>query len=73
MNIEEYNLILRALNVFEEHEEEKELKEKLIQKLNLYVETDKLRDDYQDKMQKISNKLNDLLMGKEDKNDWDNN
>lgn len=72
MNIEEYNLILRALNVFEEHEEEKELKNKLIQKLNLYVESDKLRNDYQDKMQKISNELNDLLVGKAE-NDKDNN
>lgn len=66
MNTEEYNLILRALNVFEEHEEEKDLKNTLIEKINLYVEHDVAQDEYNKKMKKISDKMTKLLSPKED-------
>lgn len=61
MDLKEYELILKALENYSEHIGDKDIKEKLIKKINLYVESDKLRNDYQENMQKISDELNELL------------
>lgn len=61
MDLKEYELILKALENFSCTLDEQEIKQKLIKKINLYVESDKLRNDYQENMQKISDELNELL------------
>lgn len=61
MDLKEYELILKALENFDGTLDEQEIKQKLVKKINLYVESDKLRNNYQENMQKISDELNELL------------
>lgn len=61
MEVKDYELILKALDVYTASDDEKEILEKLVKKINLFVESDKLRNEYQDNMQKINDKLTELF------------
>ena len=57
MDNKDYELILEALSKVEETEEVK----KLVKKINLFLESDKLREEYQTNMEKISKEIQELI------------
>ena len=60
MESKDYKIILDALNKIEENEEVKKLK----RKIELFLESDKLRDEYQANMEKISKEIQELISNK---------
>lgn len=60
MDNKDYELILEALSKVEETEEVK----KLVKKINLFLESDKLREEYQTNMEKISKEIQELISKK---------
>lgn len=60
MDNKDYELILEALSKVEETEEVK----KLVKKINLFLESDNLREEYQTNMEKISKEIQELISKK---------
>lgn len=60
MESKDYKIILDALNKIEENEEVKKLK----RKIELFLESDKLREEYQSNMEKISKEIQELISNK---------
>ena len=60
MDNKDYELILESLSKVEETEEVK----KLVKKINLFLESDKLREEYQTNMEKISKEIQELISKK---------
>lgn len=60
MDSKDYEIILEALSKVEETEEVK----KLVKKINLFLESDKLREEYQTNMEKISKEIQELISKK---------
>ncbi len=60
MDNKDYELILEALSKVEETKEVK----KLVKKINLFLESDKLREEYQTNMEKISKEIQELISKK---------
>ena len=60
MENKDYKIILDALNKIEENEEVKKLK----RKIELFLESDKLREEYQSNMEKISKEIQELISNK---------
>lgn len=60
MESKDYKIIIDALNKIEENEEVKKLK----RKIELFLESDKLREEYQSNMEKISKEIQDLISNK---------
>ena len=60
MDNKDYELILEALSKVTETEEVK----KLVKKINLFLESDKLREEYQTNMEKISKEIQELISKK---------
>ena len=60
MESKDYEIILEALNKIEENEEVKKLK----RKIELFLESDKIREEYQANMEKISKEIQDLVTNK---------
>ena len=60
MDNKDYELILEALSKVEETEDVK----KLVKKINLFLESDKLREEYQTNMEKISKEIQELISKK---------
>ena len=60
MESKDYKIILDALNKIEENEEVKKLK----RKIELFLESDKLREEYQSNMEKISKEIQELVTNK---------
>ena len=56
----DYEIILEALNKIEENEEVKKLK----RKIELFLESDKIREEYQSNMEKISKEIQELISNK---------
>lgn len=60
MESKDYEIILEALNKMEENEEVKKLK----RKIELFLESDKIREEYQANMEKISKEIQELVTNK---------
>ena len=60
MESKDYKIILDALNKIEENEEVKKLK----RKIELFLESDKIREEYQANMEKISKEIQELVTNK---------
>lgn len=60
MESKDYEIILDALNKIEENEEVKKLK----RKIELFLESDKIREEYQANMEKISKEIQELVTNK---------
>lgn len=60
METKDYEIILEALNKIEENEEVKKLK----RKIELFLESDKIREEYQSNMEKISKEIQELVTNK---------
>lgn len=60
MESKDYKIIIDALNKIEENEEVKKLK----RKIELFLESDKLREEYQSNMDKISKEIQELISNK---------
>ena len=60
MESKDYEIILDALNKIEENEDTKKLK----RKIELFLESDKLREEYQSNMEKISKEIQGLISNK---------
>lgn len=60
MESKDYEIILDALNKIEENEEVKKLK----RKIELFLESDKIREEYQSNMEKISKEIQELISNK---------
>ena len=60
MESKDYEIILEALNKIEENEEVKKLK----RKIELFLESDKIREEYQANMEKISKEIQELVTNK---------
>lgn len=60
MESKDYKIILDALNKIEENEDTKKLK----RKIELFLESDKLREEYQSNMEKISKEIQELISNK---------
>lgn len=60
MESKDYKIIIDALNKIEENEEVKKLK----RKIELFLESDKLREEYQSNMEKISKEIQELISNK---------
>lgn len=60
MESKDYEIILDALNKIDENEEVKKLK----RKIELFLESDKLREEYQSNMEKISKEIQELISNK---------
>lgn len=60
MESKDYEIILDALNKIDENEEVKKLK----RKIELFLESDKLREEYQSNMEKISKEIQELVSNK---------
>ena len=60
METKDYEIILEALNKIEENDDVKKLK----RKIELFLESDKIREEYQANMEKISKEIQDLVTNK---------
>ena len=60
MENKDYEIILEALNKIEENEEVKKLK----RKIELFLKSDKIREEYQANMEKISKEIQELVTNK---------
>ena len=60
METKDYEIILEALNKIEENDDVKKLK----RKIELFLESDKLREEYQANMEKISKEIQELVTNK---------
>ena len=60
MESKDYEIILEALNKIEENDDVKKLK----RKIELFLESDKLREEYQANMEKISKEIQELVTNK---------
>lgn len=60
MESKDYKIILDALNKIDENEEVKKLK----RKIELFLESDKIREEYQSNMEKISKEIQELISNK---------
>lgn len=60
MESKDYEIILDALNKIDENEEVKKLK----RKIELFLESDKIREEYQTNMEKISKEIQELISNK---------
>lgn len=60
MESKDYEIILDALNKIEENEDTKKLK----RKIELFLESDKIREEYQTNMEKISKEIQELISNK---------
>ena len=60
MESKDYKIIIDALNKIEENEEVKKLK----RKIELFLESDKIREEYQSNMEKISKEIQELVTNK---------
>lgn len=60
MESKDYKIIIDALNKIEENEEVKKLK----RKIELFLESDKIREEYQSNMEKISKEIQELISNK---------
>ena len=60
MENKDYEIILEALNKIEENDDVKKLK----RKIELFLESDKIREEYQANMEKISKEIQDLVTNK---------
>ena len=60
MESKDYEIILDALNKIEENEDTKKLK----RKIELFLESDKIREEYQSNMEKISKEIQELISNK---------
>lgn len=60
MESKDYEIILDALNKIDENEEVKKLK----RKIELFIESDKIREEYQSNMEKISKEIQELISNK---------
>ena len=60
MESKDYEIILEALNKIEENDDVKKLK----RKIELFLESDKIREEYESNMEKISKKIQELVTNK---------
>ena len=60
MESKDYEIILEALNKMEENDDVKKLK----RKIELFLESDKIREEYQANMEKISKEIQELVTNK---------
>lgn len=60
MESKDYEIILEALNKIDENDDVKKLK----RKIELFLESDKIREEYQANMEKISKEIQDLVTNK---------
>ena len=60
MENKDYEIILEALNKIEENDDVKKLK----RKIELFLESDKIREEYQSNMEKISKEIQELVTNK---------
>ena len=60
MESKDYEIILDALNKIEENDDVKKLK----RKIELFLESDKIREEYQANMEKISKEIQELVTNK---------
>ena len=60
METKDYEIILEALNKIEENDDVKKLK----RKIELFIESDKIREEYQSNMEKISKEIQELVTNK---------
>ncbi len=60
MESKDYEIILEALNKIEENDDVKKLK----RKIELFLESDKIREEYQANMEKISKEIQELVTNK---------
>jgi len=60
MESKDYEIILDALNKIDENEDTKKLK----RKIELFLESDKIREEYQANMEKISKEIQELISNK---------
>lgn len=60
MENKDYEIILEALNKIEENDDVKNLK----RKIELFLESDKIREEYQANMEKISKEIQELVTNK---------
>ena len=58
MDSKDYEIILNALKLVKDIDENTE---KLIKKIKLFIESDKVRTEYQEKMEKISKDIQSLI------------
>ena len=60
MENKDYEIILEALNKLDENDDVKKLK----RKIELFLESDKIREEYQANMEKISKEIQELVTNK---------
>ena len=60
METKDYEIILEVLNKIEENDDVKKLK----RKIELFLESDKIREEYQSNMEKISKEIQELVTNK---------
>ena len=60
MESKDYEIILEALNKVDENDDVKKLK----RKIELFLESDKIREEYQSNMEKISKEIQELVTNK---------